>query len=391
MPDDAVDDPSQGHNGLQQAVPALPATWYHDNDHYALEQSAVWNRQWLYLCRSAALGERGAYQTLTIGTQNILVLRTTLGTLVGYHNVCRHRGSILVTEPAGILSGNVITCPYHQWCYGRDDGALAGTTSFAEPAGFERAQHGLFPIAVREWRGFIFVNLDPDAVWDEDDVFQRGAEKLRNYPLESLVLGHRWVKRIACNWKVFWENFNECLHCPSVHPSLSDLVPLYQRRLLHERDRPDWPDHDDNPDPKFRGGLRAGAETWSLDGQAQGRIMPGLEAEDIARGQVYAVALPGTYIGCYADHIRLVRLLPLGAEALELTAEWLFPRETLDDGNYDPANVIDFAITVLEEDARACALNQRGLHAAPFQAGVLMPEEYHVKTFQDWLRAQLIA
>jgi Rieske 2Fe-2S family protein len=295
----------------------------------------------------------------------------------------------LLTEAEGRLPSGMITCPYHQWCYGGDDGGLIGTTSFAEPADFAWADHGLFPISVVELRGFVFVNLDPDAVWDETVVFQRGAAKLADYPLERLVLGHRWIKQVSCNWKSFWENFNECLHCPTVHPSLSKLVPLYGRRMINEKDRPDWRAHAQDPDPKYRGGLRAGAETWSRDGSAQGRIMPELSAADVARGQIYAVALPSAYIACYADHARIVRLLPQGAEALELTVEWLFPQETLDDPNYDISNVVDFAITVLEEDGRACELSQRGLHAAPFQSGVLMPEEYHLKTFHDWLRASL--
>ena len=222
-----------------------------------------------------------------------------------------------------------------------------------------------------------------------ETALQRGAENLREFPLEKMVVGHRWIKSITCNWKIFWENFNECLHCPNVHPNLADLVPIYKRRLINEKDRPDWRKHIDESDPKFRGGLRAGAETWSKDGSAQGRILPGLSDADVARGQTYAVALPGSFIAGYGDHVRIVRLLPQGPEAIELTVEWLFPQETLDDLNYDLMNVVDFTVSVLEEDSAACELNQRGLHAVPFDAGVLMPEEYHLKTFHDWLREKL--
>jgi Rieske 2Fe-2S family protein len=387
--DNMTDGVAADYNGLKQVAPSLPAAWYFDPEHFKTEMRAVWSKHWLYLCRSAALGAPGAFQTLSVGDQNILVLRTPAGRLAGYFNVCRHRGSILVTAAAGVLPSANLTCPYHQWCYGGEDGRLIGTSSYADPADFDRADYSLFPISVWEWRGFVFINLDREAVWDDDAAFQRGADKLNDYPLENLVSGHRWVKRIDCNWKLFWENFNECLHCASVHPGLSKLVPLYSRRLINEKDRPDWRQHAQDPDPKYRGGLRAGAETWSMDGSAQGRIMPELSPADVARGQLYAVALPSAYIGCYADHARIVRLLPLGPEDIELSVEWLFPRETLDDGNYDRANVVDFAVNVLEEDGRACALNQRGLHAAPFQGGVLMGEEYHLKTFHDWLRAAL--
>ena len=63
---------------------------------------------------------------------------------------------------------------------------------------------------------------------------------------------------MQCNWKIFWENYNECLHCPGVHPQLSQLVPLYGRGLLEERDDPEWQSHAADPDPKFKGGVRSG-------------------------------------------------------------------------------------------------------------------------------------
>jgi len=45
---------------------------------------------------------------------------------------------------------------------------------------------------------------------------------------------------------------------------------------------------------------------------------------------------------------------------------------------------------VMEQDAKACELNQRGLHAAPLKAGVLMPEEYLVERFHNWIRESLV-
>ena len=95
------------------------------------------------------------------------------------------------------------------------------------------------------------------------------------------------------------------------------------------------------------------------------------------------------FIAGYADHVRIVSLRPLAPERTELVAEWLFTHETLADPDYDLNNVVDFARLVIEQDAKACELSQRGLHAAPLEAGVLMPEEYLVKRFHDWVRAGL--
>ena len=87
--------------------------------------------------------------------------------------------------------------------------------------------------------------------------------------------------------------------------------------------------------------------------------------------------------------MRIVQLRAVSAEVTELTAEWLLLPETLQDPDYDLSNIVDFGKLVMEQDARACELNQKGLHAAPLENGVLMPEEYILKRFHDWVRGGL--
>ena len=80
---------------------------------------------------------------------------------------------------------------------------------------------------------------------------------------------------------------------------------------------------------------------------------------------------------------------PVGPERTELRVEWLLTPHTAASPDYDRSHIVDLAKTVMEEDARACDLNQRGLHAAPMTHGVLMPEEYLVKRFHDRVRSRL--
>ncbi len=217
------------YNALDVAAPMLPASWYFDPAHYEKELASIWRRNWLYLCRADALAEPGAFERLSIGDQEIFVIRTASGRLAGYYNTCRHRGSVLVTEPAGKIRGKTISCPYHKWCYATEDGALIATSSFREPQDFDKKEFGLFPIAVHEWRGFVFVHFDGDAIWNESAFFDDSLDDLKNFPLEKLTVGARWSKKLACNWKSYWDNYNECLHCPHIHPELSSLVPIYKR------------------------------------------------------------------------------------------------------------------------------------------------------------------
>lgn len=382
-------DRNTDYRSLKNVEPSLPGSWYYDPAILEKEMARIFKREWLYVCHASALAKPLSYRTLQIGDQPIFILRDSDGSLQAYYNTCRHRGSILLQEESGQLKSKAIICPYHQWCYHSGDGRLIKTSSFADPAGFEKSDYGLYAISVREWRGCIMVNLDPDAVWDVEEIFFRSSGEVANYPLEDMVVGHVWRKEMGCNWKAFWENFNECLHCPNVHPELVDLVPLYGRRIVDRRDVPGWQDHEGDNDPKYRGGLRNNAETWSMDGSAQGHVISTLTDSDRDRGQIYTVSLPSMFIGAYSDHIRIVRLMPTGPEKTELVAEWLFTPETLNADDYDIGNVVDFAKIVMDQDLTACELNQRGLHSAPFEQGVLMPEEYYLKGFQDWVRQSM--
>jgi Rieske 2Fe-2S family protein len=390
MSEALVDSNESDHNALDKTESTLPMTWYYDRDHYELELERIWCRKWLYLCREESLARPRAYQTLKIGSQRIWVARTDEGELVGYYNACRHRGSLLLTQPEGRLRSNRIRCPYHNWCYSIDNGNLLATSSFAEPRRFSKSDYGLFPIAVHSDRGFIFVNLDAEAEWKADEIFDTGWSMQESYPVQDWKIGHSWTRSFSCNWKTFWDNFGECLHCPTVHPALVKLVPIFKRGLMEQRDHPDWRKHVNDPNPKYRGGLREGAETFSMDGSAQGYIdRSRYTDEELRRGAAFAVALPGVYIACHPDHARVSRVLPTGPESMELQVEWMFQPEALADPGYDISNITKFIKQVLIEDGEVSELNQSGMHAAPMKQGVLMPEEYEVRNYRDWLLAAL--
>ena len=374
-------------DGLERAEASLPATWYYDSAHYEAELEKIFYRDWLYVCHVSLLAEARSFRRFDVGHQSIVLVRDSDGMLHGFHNSCRHRGSALCTENEGRFKSKLIVCPYHQWSYALD-GRLMATTSHAEAPDFDKADYPLFEVSVREWRGGIYVSLATDPP-DFEDGFARGSDRIENWPMAELVVGHRWRKTMACNWKVFWENFNECLHCPNIHPELCQLVPIYGRRISYFRDEPNWPLHQDSNEAQYRGGLRDGAETWSGSGQVNGVRFDNLSEEEIARGQSYFVSLPSVFIAAHVDYMRTVRILPLGPEQTDLEVEWLFPRETLDLKDFDIDDITEFAKLVMLQDAEASELNQRGLRALPFEQGVLMPEEHYVKIFQDWVRERM--
>ncbi len=389
MSADASDDPTAGgFNGLKRLEHTLPSAWYHEPAQYARELESIWYRQWVYLCRAATLPEVRSFRTFTLGTQPLLLVRDEAGELRAYYNTCRHRGAALCPEPEGRLPAGGITCPYHGWNY-RLNGELARLPSTGRAHYIERERHGLYPVAVRLWRGFVYVNLGGAAGPAFDDNFNANSAQFARWPLEELVPGHRMHKRVRCNWKVFWENYNECLHCPGIHPGLVDMVPIYRRGIMEERDDPAWASREAGDDPLYRGGLKRGAVTWTADGLSLGNEFPALTAPERQAGYHFMTSLPSQYLVLHVDHVRSSRLLPLGPEEMELEVEWLFPKATLADASIDIMKACDFSAGVMLEDAAICEVQQRGLHSRPHQRGVLMPEEYDVWRFQQWVREAL--
>jgi glycine betaine catabolism A len=375
------------YNGLTEHTEGLPADAYFDPRQYDRELQRIWYRNWVYVGRSSDLSRARGFRTFEIGDQRILLVRDEQRMLQGFYNTCRHRGAALCREPEGMLRAGTIVCPYHAWVYNLQ-GDLLRTSSKTHANGFDVADFPLYRISVKEWNGFIFVALN-DRPPPFEKLFDLPLNRLDAWPLEELVVGHVLTKTMRSNWKIFWENYNECLHCPGVHPQLSQLVPIYGRGLLEERDDPQWRAHAADPNPKFKGGLRSGAATWSLDGKTTGVPFPGLSDADRKAGYVYMTGLPSVFLVGHVDYVRVVRLLPLGPELTELRVEYLFSPQTLADPQFDLRNVVDFTNRVMTEDAQVCELNQLGLRARPHIRGVVMPEEYVVRQFHEWLRAEL--
>jgi Rieske 2Fe-2S family protein len=374
----------RSYNGLTSLQRTLPTTAYVSPDSFARDIAAIWEREWIYVCRARDIPDALNFRTVRIGAQSVVLLRDETGELRAFLNTCRHRGSELCAATEGRLKARLLTCPYHAWSYSLR-GDLVRVPSKSLPDGFDKADYGLYKVGCSVWRGFVFVNLSETPLASVEATFDPQSGDLANWPLEDLVSGHVMTKTIACNWKVFWENYNECLHCPGVHKHLSQLVPIYGRGLMAREDDPEWSRHADNDAPEFSGGLRRGAETWSQDGIAHGPVFSDLTPAEQQAGQTYATHLPSMFVVGHVDYVRVVSLLPLGPQETQLRAEWLFPPEAMaNPGNI--ANIVEFGEQVLQEDADICEVNQRGFSSSRHISGVLMPEEYDLHRFHQWVK-----
>jgi Rieske 2Fe-2S family protein len=368
---------------LQRLERTLPRRYYVDPEHYRRELEAFWLGSWLYACRAAELEPRD-FRVIEVGDQSVIVTRTRERRLAAFHNVCRHRGALLCEGRQGRFAGDAIVCPYHGWTYSLD-GSLVGARHQLPAADFRRQDFPLHRVAIAEWGGCVFVNLAGDGAPALDAALAGVRATLAHWPLAQLAVAERREWTVACNWKVYWENFSECFHCPGVHPELCRLVPIYGRGLQ----APEEAAGQDGQPELPPAGLAAGAVTWSPDGRALGPAFPGLDDDERRRGHTFAVARPGWFAVAHADYVRLVRVLPRGPEATLLTAEWLFPPEVIAAPGFDRERAAAFGTRVMEQDARICELHQRGLRQQRFDTGVLVPQEYGVHDFQSWVRQGL--
>jgi Rieske 2Fe-2S family protein len=371
---------------LKRTQPSLPSEWYYDPAQYVRELEAVWYCDWICVGRSADLARTGDFLAITIGTEHVIVTRDADGALHALFNSCRHRGSILCTDARGRFANGRIVCPYHAWTYSLAGDLLATPVRIDTPD-FERDDYGLHRAHIDQWGGFMFVNLSAVPAVPLLEFLGDEARAVEQWPLSMLESVHRETMTLACNWKIFWENYSECYHCPGVHPELCRIVPLYKEGVLSYADRPDpgaVPAPDD-PRPHVAPGL----DTWTFDGKSELPPIAGPDATTRALGMVFASFTASLYVVAHPDYVRSVRIMPTGPEAVELTVDWLLMPGVAAAHRKELERVLELGRLVLAQDGRVCELNQRGLRSRRNDRGVLVPQEYALWQFHEWLRSRL--
>ena len=369
---------------LPRTIPSLPTRWYVDEAHHQREVEAIWRREWLCIGREADWAAPGDYRLVPIAGQELLVLRGEDGELRAFHNTCRHRGSVLCTQSAGHFAGGRIVCPYHAWTYSLD-GQLARTPRRIPCADFDASNYPLYGVALDTWAGFVFINLEPAPAMTLRESFGSEFDLVASWPLATLRTAHSETHTVACNWKLFWENFMECAHCPGVHPELSRAVPLYGKGLLRLDDEPNY---QPAPGDLLEASCGEGVETWSTSGKLCLPPLPGIDPAAIATGMRFATFFPSAFVVGHRDYVRSVRLHPLGVDKIEVTIEW-YVDPAVPASEVDVKTLTEFGRLVVLQDARACELAQRGQRSTRHEAGVLMPQEYDVALFHRWVQERL--
>ena len=322
----------------------IPAPWYVDPRIAELEGMTVFSKTWQVIGRADQVTKPGQFVTSTVAGEPIVAVRGAAGQLRAFYNVCRHHAAKVVTEACG--SASILHCPYHGWNYGLD-GSLKGMPEFDGVKNFERQENGLVPVKAETWEAFIFVNLDPHA--ESLSAFLGGlATRCAPLELSKLHFFERKTYDIACNWKVFVDNYLDGgYHVPHLHKGLSSVLDYKQYTIENED----------------RYCLQSSPMVASAEEAATAITRKGDRAW-------YFWQYPNFMINCYEGYMDTNLVVPLDVDHCRVIFDFYFSDVSESRHEYN-AQSIAVGDRVQDEDLGICEDVQRGLKSRAYGAGRL--------------------
>lgn len=337
----------------------LPSSAYSDGDVLEWELRHLFEPSWVCVGREEDASEPGDLFTARVGSESVLVVRAEDGVLRGFYNVCQHRGTQLVSV-ASMRGAGPLICPYHSWTYGLD-GRLRAAQHMREARGFDRAACGLTPVPLETLGGWVFVRVGGDATEVERSLVAYLGDfpaRIERYHAGALRRGGRREYEVGANWKLLSENYQECYHCPTIHPDLTRVTPYRSGR-------------DDRGEGPWLGGpmdLAPGCTTMTMTGTTDRPPIPGLPEADHALVFYYTV-LPNLWVSLHPDYVMTHAVWPLAPDRTRIVCEWLFHPDAIASPGFDASDAIEFWDTVNGQDWQACERVQRAIGSRGFRGG----------------------
>jgi carnitine monooxygenase subunit len=202
---------------------SLRAEAYTDQRWAEADVRGIFAQTWQWVCHVEKLRAPGSYVSATVAGMPVAVVRGRGGELRAFYNVCKHRAHELLS---GSGTSRNIVCPYHAWTYSLD-GSLKAARRADRMETFDKTEVCLDQVAVEEFGGMVYVNLDPAAVPLREQAADL-AEEIAHWAPDVAQLTHakRLTYDVATNWKNVMDNFLECYHCHIAHKEFVDLVDM---------------------------------------------------------------------------------------------------------------------------------------------------------------------
>lgn len=359
----AADDPDAGLS--------LPAWTYNDPEFFQAEKAAVLRPSWQVVCHESDIAGVGDWHNLDFIGENIIVVRGDDHVVRAFTNVCRHRGSRLLDGNRGCAKK--LVCPYHAWTYGLD-GKLTGLPGRSQYPGLRLGDHGLAPVEMEIWQGFVFVRLEAGG----PSVAAMMAEYLPEilpYRFENLrALGRVTLRPRSVNWKNIADNYSDGLHIPVAHPGL--------KRLFGASYGIEAAAHCD----KMWGDIGEGSGSWSERGYRQHLPRVSHLDEPGQKRWLYFKLWPNVAFDIYPDQVDFMQFLPISAT--ETMIREISYALTDDRREMKAARYLNWRINRLvnAEDTELVARVQAGMASSSYAQGPLGESEVCLRAFAGKMR-----
>jgi len=365
----------------------LPNQAYISDEFLAHERDQVFAKSWAGLWFASDLPKKGYVKPVDFMGLPLVILRNKKDEIKVFHNVCSHRGMILVQQEMEVQGA--LRCKYHSWSYNLD-GELKGTPHLGgigqqKIEGFNHCEHGLKPVRSTVWMDVIFINLSGDAPAFEDyikpltekwEVFlgDTGLDRLR-----YAVNGKGMQIEVASNWKLAVENYCESYHLPWIHPGLNTYSRLEDHyHIMYGED--------------FGG---QGCLAYRLSDEADTALprFPEWPEEKLKQAE-YVSFYPNVLLGIQADHSFTMIIEPISCDkSVEHLRLYYVGDEAINDDHAASRNAtLESWRVVFNEDVDAVEGLQRGRHSPGYGGGVFSPVmDNPTHHFHQWVARKLRA
>jgi len=337
----------------ESVATTLPARYYTDPEVFRGELERFFCKRWVCVGRENQITTAGDYFLRDFAGESIIVTRDRDHSVQAFFNVCRHRGTRICATGEGRFAGR-IQCGYHGWTYGLD-GRLIGAPHMHES--FRREDYPLNRVAAETWDGHIFVNLSQEPQPLAAQLADL-PQKFSHWQMADLRLYRRKAYEVKANWKLIILNYNECLHCPILHPALSSITDY----LSGENDR---------PNRSYIGGsmeFQGGAKTMSRDGKLRRDYLPALTEDERSRVYYYAV-FPNLFLSLHPDYVMTHTLWPRAVDRTDIICEWHFHPTEMAKLNFEAEDAVEFWDMTNREDWGISELSQAGIGSRAYRPG----------------------
>ena len=353
----------------------LPARYYTDPAWFEREMDALYAGMWIHVCRLGDVSHAaGAFVRRDVANASVLIVGDGRSGVRAFHNVCRHRGTRLCDGHQGTFPGS-IQCPYHAWTYDLD-GRLIGAPMMDDVEGFDRAEYPLRRVPCELWDGHVFINLSAASVPLRDQLGDLPA-RFAPWRMSELRRVHRVEYDVRANWKLIVQNYNECLHCPVIHPLLT--------QMHHYLGAANVPSTDTYCGGAM--GFREGIETLSTDGKRRRAVLPGLGPDERAVVNYFAV-YPNLLLTLHPDYMLTVGIWPLAPDLTRLVSEWHFHPDEIARPGFVYQDAVEFWDITNREDWRISERSQQGISSRGYTPGPYSNRETQLWEFDRFVLAR---